>query len=199
MQGLTMKGIRRQLERDALAGVYLDQMLRDKVKFVTLNDLWDYYLANPSEFAMEEKVKWLDLFIGSQRFETPDAAKQYADAVWRAAANGGDFVALVKKYSHGDSTLRNGEGVGTKRGEIDPPELEKPVFDVAVGEISPLLQTATGYHIVKVVEKQPGGTRPFDATVQAAIRAKLTKQIQEKEGNRLLDDLWRRYRPRVIE
>jgi peptidyl-prolyl cis-trans isomerase SurA len=197
-QGLTMKGISRQLERDALVAVYLEQTLKDKGKFVTLNDLWDYYLANPKEFAIPENVKWLDLFVSFQRFTTEKEAKDYADALWKNANAGANFVELTKKYSHGDSTLRNGEGLGAKRGDIQPAELEGPIFEMQPGKVSPLLQTATGYHIVKVVELQEAGTRPFDGKTQTEIRAKLTKQLQEREYKKLIDDLWRRYRPRVV-
>jgi peptidyl-prolyl cis-trans isomerase SurA len=198
-QGLTMKGIRRQLERDALVSVYLEQtVVKDKEKFVTLNDLWDYYLANQKEFAISEKVKWLDLFVSFQRFNSPKEAKEYADAIWRNANTGVDFVQLTKKYGHGDSGLRDATGIGTKRGEIQPSELETPIFEMKAGQVSPLLQTATGYHIIKVTEMQKAGTRPFDGKVQAEIRAKLTKQLQEREYKKLMDDLWRRHRPQVI-
>lgn len=198
MQGLTYNGLRRQLERDALVQIYLEQMLKDKAKFVTLNDLWDYYTGHPKEFAVDEKVKWLDCFVSFQRFDTPAAAKEYAEGLWRAAAVGGDFVEIIKKSSHGDSVLRNGEGLGTKRGDFQPAELEGVILEMKEGQLSSLLQTATGYHIVKVVEAQKAGTREFDGKVQNEIRNKLTKQLQEKEYAKMIDDFWRRYRPKVV-
>lgn len=198
-QGLTYNGIRRQLERDALVQVYLEQMLKDKGRFVTLNDIWDYYTANPKEFTVDEKVKWLDCFVSFQRFQTTEEAKAYAENLWRQATQGGDFVEIIKKSSHGDSVLRNGEGLGTKKGEFQPAELESILLELPEGQYSPLLQTATGYHIVKVVESHKAGIRPFDGKVQNEIRAKLTKQLQEKEYIKMVDEFWRRYRPRAIE
>jgi peptidyl-prolyl cis-trans isomerase SurA len=198
-QGLTYNGLRRQLERDTLVQVFLEQMLKDKSRFVTLNDLWDHYTANPKEFAVDEQVKWLDCFVSFQRFQSTDDAKEYAQNLWRQATQGGDFVEITKKSSHGDSVLRNGEGLGTKKGEFQPAELESIILELPEGQISPLLQTATGYHIVKVVESRKAGTRPFDGKVQAEIRAKLTKQLQSKEYEKMVDDFWRRYRPRVVE
>ncbi|QEL17342.1 foldase protein PrsA [Limnoglobus roseus] len=197
-QGLTYNGIRRQLERDALVQVYLEQMLKDKGKFVTLNDLWDYYTANPKEFTVDEKIKWLDCFVSFQRFGTAAEAKEYAENLWRAASAGGDFVEIIKKSGHGDSGLRNGEGLGTKRGDFQPAELESVIVESKEGQLSPLLQTATGYHIVKVVSVQKAGVREFDGKVQSEIRGKLTKQLQEKEYVKMIDDLWRRYRPKVV-
>jgi peptidyl-prolyl cis-trans isomerase SurA len=198
-QGLTYKGIRRQLERDALSAVFLEQSLKEKVKFITLNDLWDYYEANPKEFATEDRVKWLDLFVAFNRFASLAEAKQYADGVWREATAGVDFVALVKQYGQGDSNLRDGDGIGQKRGEIVPPELEPVVFEMDAGQVSPLLQTATGYHIVKVVEREKAGVKPFDQQVQIEIRERLGRQVQKQEYERLMDELWRKYRPKVVE
>lgn len=198
MQGLTYNGIKRQLERDALVQVYLEQMLKDKSKFVTLNDIWDYYTGNPKEFTVDEKIKWLDLFVSFQRFGTADEAKAYAENLWRSASTGADFVELIKKSGHGDSGLRNGEGLGTKRGDFQPAELESTILEMKEGQLSALLQTGTGYHIVKVVSAQKAGVREFDGKVQSEIRGKLTKQIQEKEYAKMVDEFWRKYRPRVI-
>ena len=198
-QGLTYKGIRRQLERDALSGVYLEQTLKDKVKQITLSDLWDYYQSHPKEFAVEDRVKWLDLFVSFRRFNSPEDAKKFADHTWRQAQNGGDFAALVEKFGQGDSNLRKGEGVGEKRGEIQPPELEKVLFEMDAGQVSALLQTATGYHLVKVVERDRAGAKPFDEKVQIECRERLNRQVQKVEYEKMMDELWRKYRPKVIE
>lgn len=198
-QGLSYKGLRRQLERDSLSGMFLEQTLREKVKFITLNDLWDYYQANAKDFQIDDEVKWLDLFIAFNRFSSPEEARKYADGVWHEAKQGGDFVQLVKKYGQGDSNLRDGEGIGQKRGEIQPQEMEDVIFTMDAGQVSPLLQTATGYHIVKVVERQKAGVKPFDRDLQTEIRERLARQVQKQEYERLLDELWRKYRPKVVE
>lgn len=198
-QGLTYKAFRRQHERESLKNMYLRELLKDKEKFVTLNDIWDYYTGHPKEFQADERVKWLDLFVAFNRFGTPDEARRYADAVWQQANGGADFVGLVKQYGQGDSNLRDGEGIGSKKGEIQPVELEPVVLELPAGRVSPLLQTATGFHIVKVLESEKAGTRPFDGKVQADIRSKLTNQLQEREYKKVVDDLWRKHRPRVVE
>jgi peptidyl-prolyl cis-trans isomerase SurA len=198
-QGLSYKGLHRQLAREFLMNLFLDQMVKDKVKFITLNDLWDYYQANAKEFATDDRAKWLDLFVPFNLFPTADEARKYADGVWRQATAGADFAGLVKKYGRGDSNLRDGEGVGQKRGEVQPPEMEGVIFGMDAGQLSPLLQTATGYHIVKVTEREKAGVKPFDQKVQIDIREKLGRQVQKQEHEKLMDELWRKYRPKVVE
>jgi peptidyl-prolyl cis-trans isomerase SurA len=198
-QGISLKGIRRQLERDALSGIYLEQTLKDKPKHVTLADVWEYYAGHQSEFAVEDAVKWQDLFVSFARFPSVDEAKKHADEVWRQATAGADFPQLVAKYGQGDSNLRGGDGVGTKKGEIQPPELEPVLLEMDAGQVSGLLQTATGFHLVKMVERQKAGVRPFDEKVQIEVRDKLARQVQKAEYDKLMDELWRKHRPKVVE
>lgn len=198
-QGLSYKSLKRQLEQETLSRIYLEQMIKDKVKYISLNDLWDYYQANSKEFAVADRVKWLDLFVSFANFKSMDEAKAHATAAWKNAMAGADFPELVKKYGQGDSNLRDGEGVGQKRGEIQPAEIEPVLFEMEANQVSPLLQTATGYHIVKVVEREKAGTLPFDERVQSLIRMKLSAQVQEKERARIVEDLWRKYRPKVVD
>jgi hypothetical protein len=61
------------------------------------------------------------------------------------------------------------------------------------------LQTATGYHLVKVVEREVAGVQPFDVKVQGKIRDKLNEAITEAETKRLVEDLWRKGVVRVME
>jgi parvulin-like peptidyl-prolyl isomerase len=196
-QGLSYKTLKRQLEQETLSRIYLEQMLKDKIKYVSINDLWDFYQSHQSDFKIEDDVEWLDLFVLFRNFATQDAAKAHATAAWKSAMAGSDFADLVQKYGQGDSNLRKGEGVGRKKGEIQPAEIEPILLDMDAGQVSPLLMTATGYHIVKVVKRTKAGTLPFDEKVQSMIRMKLNNRVQELERQRIIEELWRKHRPKV--
>lgn len=198
-QGLNMAMLKRQLEQETLSRIYLEQTLKDKIKYISFNDLWDYYQSNPKDFEVQDRAKWLDLFVSFRNFNTVEEARAHATAAWKSAMAGADFAELVKKYGQGDSNLRDGEGIGQKRGEIQPAELEPIIMELNAGQVSPLLQTATGYHIVKVVEREKAGTLPFDERVQSLIRMKLTMQVQEHERQKAIEELWRKHRPMIVE
>jgi len=159
----------------------------------------EYYDRNPQEFKTEDRVKWLDIFVSANRHATPQAALDHAEAVRKQAAAGGDFAALAKQYDDGVSAGTGGVGIGTKRGEIQPPDVEPTVWSLKPGEVSSVIPTPAGYHVVKVAEREVGGLRPFDAKVQAEIRDKLMKQMRETEYRRVVEDLWRKGAVRVIE
>ncbi|HTK75027.1 MAG TPA: hypothetical protein VL371_07180, partial [Gemmataceae bacterium] len=88
----------------------------------------------------------------------------------------------------GDSKLRNGDGLGSKPGEIKPAEVEATVLSLRPGE-SALVELRFGYHIVKVVQRQYAGRRPFDVACQSEVVRKLQNQIAEREYKRIVDEL----------
>ncbi len=198
-QGLTMKGLQRQLERNAMMDMFLAEMMREKGKHTSLAEVVRYYEDHPDEFKIEDHVKWLDLFVSYRRFNTTVEARQYAEQLLQQAQAGTDFVQLVKQYGHGDSPLRDGEGIGQKRGEIQPKELEPTILALTKGQLSAIVPTETGFHIVKVIEREQAGYRPFDEKVQLYIRGKLTGQMQKADYDKLIESLWRKTTVRIIE
>ena len=199
VQGLTAKGITRQLRRSSIMNMYLQQMVKDKERDASLSEVRDYYRTHPKEFEMQDRVKWLDLFVSYSRFNTEAEAKQAAESLYRQAIAGADFVKLVKEHGHGDSALRNGDGLGDKPGEIQPAELEPTVLRLTKDQVSAPIPTRTGFHIIKVTERQVAGIRPFDKLTQLAIREKLAVGVRRAEFERLIDDLWRKTTVRITE
>ncbi|HEX4610888.1 MAG TPA: peptidyl-prolyl cis-trans isomerase, partial [Urbifossiella sp.] len=198
VQGLSPAIIRRQLERQTMADEYIRSNLKEKGKTVSIGDVHRYYVEHPAEFTPAARVKWLDIFISPRKFEAPgpaqarELARAHAEKVRAAAAAGQDFVALCKQYDHGLTSTQNAEGIGQKKGEIQPEEVDAVVWTIPVGAVGPLVDTPAGFHIVKVVERQESALRPFDQTVQDEIREKLMRQLLEAEHKRMVAELWRR-------
>lgn len=197
-QGISVKAMERQLERNAMMNMYLGQFLKDKAKVASLAEVVRYYEEHADEFKVEDRVKWLDLFVSYRRFNTTVEARQYAEHLAKQIRDGADFVQVVKQYGHGDSALRDGEGVGTKRGEVKPPELEPVLFGMAAGQVSDVIATETGFHVVKVLERDVAGVRPFDEKTQTEIRNKLAAKVQKAEYDKLIEDLWRKTNVEVM-
>ena len=191
-QQLTLTTIRRQLERQMMAEEYVRSMIKDKIKGIGLAQVRDYYDRHPDEFRADDRVKWLDIFVSVNRFPNARAAYDHALAIQQKAAAGADFLALVKEFDQGVAAQQNGEGIGQKRGEIRPADVEPAVWALQPGQVGGLVETPTGYHIVKVAERDYAGVKPFTAAVQDDVRRKLTRQLIESERVKLVEDLWRR-------
>lgn len=197
-QEMTLPVFRRAIERQIMADEYVRGMLKEKGLAAGLAEVREYYDRHPDEFRTAERVKWQDVFVSFARFNTPREAYDHAEAVRRYAETGVDFAAVSKQYDQGFAAQQNGEGAGTERGKIQPPDVEPTVWSLPVGQVSPLIQTPTGYHIVKVVEREVAGVRPFDEKVQSEVRARLREQTVRQERARLLDTLWRKGTVQVI-
>jgi parvulin-like peptidyl-prolyl isomerase len=191
-QGLSVDGLRRQTERNFMMTEYIRNLIYPSVQRINLQQVRDFYDENPELFSRTDRVKWLDVFIDASRFPDYDAARRHAEMVAERARAGEDFAALAKQFDHGDSSLRNGEGLGQKRGEIKPVQAEGVLFTLKPGEVGPLIDLGFGYHVVKVVERDYAGLEPFDTQCQARVREKLRGQIAEREYKRIVDDLKRR-------
>ena len=195
-QGLTMAGIRRQIERGFMMQAYLRDQVGPNMDKIGLADVREYYAAHPDEFKAEDRVKWQDLFVAFDRFKTPDEARQYAAGMAARAARGSDFAKLAADHGMGDSKFRNGAGIGEKAGEIFPADLEPTVLALKQGQIT-VKETEAGLHVLRVAERTYAGVRPYDEKLQGEVKRKLQAQIYEREVRRILDGLWKRTQPQI--
>ena len=192
VQGLTIPVIRRQMERQLMAEQYISSALKEKSRRVGLGEVRDYYDKHAAEFQSPDRVKWLHLFVAIKNHPTPQAAYNHAAALGQKAAGGADFAALAMQFDEGLAKQQKGFGTGEKRGEVLPADVEPTVWELKPGQTSGVIQTPTGFHIVKVAERDYAGTQPFDTAVQTKIRDRLNKQHSEAEYRKLVEELWRK-------
>jgi len=198
-RGTDHKMFKRFFERTAAMSIFVNSLLKESGRGVALLQIDDYYRSHPAEFQIADRVKWQHLFVSTARFATPADAKLYADWLLRCVKDGRDVPGLAKEFCHGDSALRNGDGVGEKPGEIRPAEFEPILLKMKAGQVSELIADANGYHVLKVLERDVAGLKPLDEKMQQAIRNKLTDMAMKLERDRIVTDLWRKYTVVVAE
>lgn len=190
-QGLTLEGIKRQIERSFMAMEYMRSRIFPEIERLGFPQLQEYYDEHPGEFQIEDRVVWQDIFIDASKFPDHEAARRFALQVLAQAQKGVNFLELSKKYDNGDSSYRNGEGYGQRRGEIKPPEAEPILFQLKEGELGPLIEWSSGFHVIRLVKRDYAGARPLDDKTQAEIRKKLQNLIADREFKRIVADLRR--------
>jgi len=195
-QGLTLAGIKRQIERGYMMQTYLRDKVSPKLDALGLADVREYYASHLNEFQADDRVKWQDLFVLTERFKSVEEARQYANQLAAKAGKGEDFSKLAAEFSMGDSKARNGAGIGDKPGEIFPQDLEPTILALKASQIT-VKETETGFHIIRVAERTYAGPKPYDDKLQAEIRRKLQNQIYEREMRREIDTLWKRTQPQI--
>ena len=177
----------------------------DPANFVSDSAVKEYYDANQSAFSTPEAVKARHILkklpdnaTDEQKAETKTAAEELLKTLNAELAAGADFAELAKTHSEGPSAARGGALKGSNpklpagdyfaRGEMVKP-FEEAAFDtLAPGEVSGLVETQFGYHIIKLEEKKALETQPF-AQVQYEIQQKLVQVNGVDEAKRIADDL----------
>lgn len=173
--------------------------------FVSDSDVKAYYEANKSAFTTPEAVKarhilkkFPDNATDEQKTETKAAADGLLKTINAELAAGADFAELAKTHSEGPSATLGGALKGSNpklpagdyftRGEMVKP-FEEAAFDtLEPGEVSGLVETQFGYHIIKLEEKKAPEIQPF-AQAEYEIQQKLVQVSGVDEAKRIADDL----------
>jgi peptidyl-prolyl cis-trans isomerase D len=122
-----------------------------------------------------------------------EETKKKAEDVLKQARKGAKFEELAKKYSEDPGSKDKGGDLGWIRQGQTVPEFEKAAFSLAPGQISDLVRTQYGFHIIKVLEKQTAHTKPFEE-VMGSLRTQALLNQAEKQANDTADQLSRAIR-----
>ncbi len=108
--------------------------------------------------------------------------------VLQEARSGSDFAELAKKYSDDPQAAKDGGELGTfKRGDMIP-AIEDNVVSMNSGEISDLVNTPAGFHVIKLEERTPGKARTFEEA-KVEIEELLYKKKSEERFNQWLAEM----------
>lgn len=191
-QGMPLELIRRQWVRNFIAMEYLRTRIEPQLNKIGHMQIVEYYEKHPEEYKVEDSIVWQDIFIANGQHPSPAAARQFAEVLIARIRKGEDFVRLSKEFDNGESNLRkDSEGLGNRRGEIQPREAEEILFRLKDGEIGPLVEIETGFHIVRMTKRTYAGRQPFDEQTQKLVREKLKQQAFQQEMRKLINDLKR--------
>jgi hypothetical protein len=186
-QGMPVEMIRRQWVRNFIAMEYMRSLIQPKLEKIGHLDVVDYFNKYSQDFQVEDSVVWQDIFILKANHNgDAAAARRFAESLVARVRKGEDFAKLANEFDNGDSKIRNNEGIGRKKGEILPVEVEPIVFGLKEKEIGPLIESEAGFHIVRVAKRTYAGTMPLDNEVQKQIKDKLRGKIFEKEMKQII-------------
>lgn len=188
-EGLTYEGYRLQIKKQIEKSRVIGQQVRSKVS-VTDKELADYYERNKRLFLKDDEVK-----VSHILFPIPENASNEkiekirgeAAQVLGLARQGMDFPDLARKYSR-DSSASEGGSLGFfKKGQLLP-AFEAAAFSMKKGEISDLVRTPFGFHIIKVDDTKEATPEPLE-TVKDKIKSALTSEMMEQRYKEWMEEL----------
>ena len=122
-------------------------------------------------------------------------AKELAESLLEEIQQGADFSELARIHSIDTSTKDSGGNLGYFERDIMVPEFDKAVFEMSIGELSEVVETDYGYHIIRLTEIQPENIKSFEESREqlASLHQKKAAQLklyslQEELGNLAYED-----------
>ena len=159
------------------------EALKKDVKF-TDEDLQNYYKENASRYGVPEERRASHILIKVDRKasaeERAKAKAKAEDILAQVRKNPADFAAQAKKNSQDEGSAANGGDLDFFSRGAMVKEFDAAVYAMKQGEISNLVETDFGYHIIQLTGVRGGEKKPFEA-VRAEVEAEVRKQLAQKK------------------
>ncbi|MEQ1758892.1 MAG: peptidylprolyl isomerase [Vicinamibacterales bacterium] len=183
-----------QLKADARSEMLVTKMLQTEVEpkvAISPVQVQEFYSNNPDRFKQGERVRASHILL-----RVPEQADQAAkNAVKTKAADvlkqvraGQDFAALAKQFSEDPASATNGGDLNYfQKGQMVGP-FDQAVFAMKVGDVSDLVETQFGFHIIKLTDKQVERAIPL-TEVRAQVQQYLENQARQEQTQALIKAL----------
>ena len=158
---------------------------------VTDDELNKVYRDNIQQFQVPNRVHVehiLLLTTGKTDAEVAEIRKKAEDILAQARKKGANFEDLAKKYSEDPGSKAKGGDVGWVLPGQMVPEFEKASFSLNKGDISDLIKTQYGFHIIKVLDKETAHTRTFDE-VKDSLRPNYLLNKVDQQASTIADQI----------
>jgi peptidyl-prolyl cis-trans isomerase C len=191
-QGLT----REQWEKQNIERAVIRPVLERELNILVKDDeARKYYAENPARFEEPEKVRASHILLSTMdsatRRELPlsekEAKRKKIEELLKRIRAGEDFAALAKEFSE-DTGSRGGGGEYTFARGQTMPEFEAAAFSLALNQVSDVVTTPNGYHLIKLLERRPAKKLEYDR-VAADLKDFLKQQAIQKQAPAYLEKL----------
>jgi peptidyl-prolyl cis-trans isomerase C len=181
--GFTEETLKNQIKDGLTIKTLLDKEVIRKIA-ISDKQVRSYYDENPSLFRKPEQVKASHILI--QVPENADEAKK-AEALAKIQAlkqridNGENFATLAMEYSEGPSKTKGGDlGFFTRDQMVAP--FADAAFALQPGQVSNVVTTRFGYHLIRVTDHQAAHTMAFNEVKEA-----ISKRLQQEQEGKKID------------
>jgi len=169
---------------------YLSFTSKDLATYQQVSDeeIQAYYDAHKADMVQEEQVKARHILVrvnASDSDKVKEEAKAKIENVLKRAQKGDDFAELAKKFSEGPSAPNGGDLGWFGRGAMVP-EFETAAFATPKGQVSGLVRTQFGWHIIKIEDKKEAETKSL-ADAKDEIRQTLAEEKASMKVTEMLD------------
>ena len=187
--GLTETDIKDRIRRTLVAQKIVETDITPKAS-VSDAEIQAYYDANPHEFEHDVLVHAAHILIKVSPWaddETKKKAKKKIQEIRTRIQDGADFAAMAKKFSEGPSKV-NGGDLGYFGTAQMAPAFETAAFSLQPDQMSDVVSTRFGYHLIKVYDRKPAGKKSL-TEAGPILRSRFEKERIDSHLKQLVDKL----------
>ncbi len=173
-RGSSLRKLRESWSIDQLVRYFLSQKLKIDTE-ISHQELLNYYNEHREDFEIKARARWQQVMVEFKNHRSRREAKRAIVEMGNQIVYGADMEAVAKKGSDGFRADEGGVHDWTTQGSLVLKELDQAIFSLPVGELSDIIETDRGYHIVRVLERSDAGSVPF-TEAQVQIRKKLEEE-----------------------
>lgn len=203
--GLTLEQLRGKLIREAVSETVLERKLNIEI---TDEQIEAFYEENPANFEQPEMVRAAHILLltgnpltGQQLSADEKEEKlRKIESLMKRARRGEDFAELAVEFSEdSESKERGGEHTFARAQLAQEPQFQAAVFSLSAGQVSDVVTTRAGYHIIKVYEKIPAKTVELDEEVAVKVRRFLKGQELREQMIPLMDAMMKESNVEILD
>jgi peptidyl-prolyl cis-trans isomerase C len=180
---VTLEQYTRQLGDNVIIRDTIQSIINKKV-VVTTNDARAFYDANPDQFKQPEMVHASHILIRCSPDSTDEVKKDkraQIDAALALVKGGEKFADVAKKVSEDPGTAEKGGDLGYFAPGRMVPEFDTVAFSLKSNEVSGVVTTQFGYHIIQVTGRKPAQTIAFDD-----VQDRLIDYLKQRKGGEVM-------------
>ncbi len=189
-RGIEVKDLKEDVKKGISINAYLEKNVFSKLSPVTEDEKKQEYDTNKDKLNVPDEVKASHILIKVDEKATPEEkqkAKEKIEALRTRAMSGEDFAKLAKENSEDGSASNGGDLNYFRKGQMVKP-FEDAAFGLEKDQISPVVETQFGYHVIKVTDKKAAHILTYEE-VSKDIEKFLINKRKRDEVNKTLDVL----------
>jgi hypothetical protein len=189
-----LRGAGSSLDREKKAFIeqtLVREWLRRQIKIdeeITYDQMVKYYHDHLTDFEKPAQAKWEEIMVQFSKFPGKAEAQQEIARLGNLLLTGAPFDEVAKNCSHGVTAAQGGQWDWTTRGNLKYQEIDQAIFGLPVGQLSRIIETEKGYHVIRVTERIETEVTPF-LTAQVDIKEKISQERTNKQLQDYLDRL----------
>ena len=185
-EGADVTALKNAFIDQALAQQYMGSQIMPKLRDPTRDEMEDFYRENIDKWAQKAGVVWRNIEI--KKGADPAAAHAKISDLRQQLDKGADFAELAKSSSEGTMAVNGGLWSKTSKGSYQDEAVDEALFTLPVGELSPVIEGKSSFHLIRVEERNDGSPTPF-TKVQEEIKLALRNKQIDKHRRQIMEEI----------